>query len=56
VGLTKGFGLRTIAECVENAEDAALLSAEGVGYLQGYHIGPPTIERPWQARPASGSG
>jgi EAL domain-containing protein (putative c-di-GMP-specific phosphodiesterase class I) len=56
VGLTKGFGLRTIAECVENAEDAAVLSAEGVGYLQGYHIGPPTIERPWQSRPASESG
>jgi EAL domain-containing protein (putative c-di-GMP-specific phosphodiesterase class I) len=47
LGLTKGFGLNTIAECVENAEDAALLRAEGVGYLQGYHIGAPTIQRPW---------
>ena len=45
--LTKGFGLSTVAECVENAEDAALLCAEGVGYLQGYHLGPPTIERAW---------
>ena len=47
LGLTKGFGLSTVAECVESQEDAALLRAEGVGYLQGYHIGPPVIERPW---------
>ena len=51
LGLTKGFGLSTIAECVESAEDAALLRAEGVGYLQGYHIGAPTIERPWLGAP-----
>jgi EAL domain-containing protein (putative c-di-GMP-specific phosphodiesterase class I) len=49
LGLTKGFGLSTVAECVESAEDAALLRAEGVGYLQGYHLGPPTIERLWLA-------
>lgn len=47
LGLTKGFGLSTVAECVECAEDAELLRAEGIAYLQGYHIGPPTIERPW---------
>jgi EAL domain-containing protein (putative c-di-GMP-specific phosphodiesterase class I) len=49
LGLTKGFGLSTVAECVESAEDAALLRAEGVAYLQGYHLGPPTVERPWLA-------
>ncbi len=47
LGLTKGFGLSTVAECVENAEEAALLRAEGIGYLQGYHLGRPTIERAW---------
>jgi EAL domain-containing protein (putative c-di-GMP-specific phosphodiesterase class I) len=52
LGLTKGFGLSTIAECVESAEDAALLRAEGIGYLQGYHVGAPTIERPWLQVPA----
>ena len=46
LGLAKGFGLTTVAECIENAEDAALLRAEGIGYLQGYHFGRPTIERP----------
>ena len=47
LGLAKGFGLATVAEGVENAEDAAILRAEGVGYLQGYHIGRPSFERPW---------
>ena len=55
LGLTKGFGLSTIAECVENAADAALLRAEGIGYLQGYHIGAPTTQRPWLGTPAAGN-
>lgn len=45
--LIDGFGFATVAEGVENAEDAALVRAEGIGYLQGYHLGPPTIERAW---------
>jgi EAL domain-containing protein (putative c-di-GMP-specific phosphodiesterase class I) len=49
LGLTKGFGLSTVAECVESAEDAALLRAEGIGYLQGYYVGAPTVERIWLA-------
>jgi EAL domain-containing protein (putative c-di-GMP-specific phosphodiesterase class I) len=56
LGLTKGFGLSTIAECVENAADAALLRAEGVGYLQGFHIGAPTTQRPWVGTPAPETG
>lgn len=47
LGLTRGFGFSTVAECVETAEEAALLRAEGVGYLQGFHFGRPTIERSW---------
>ena len=46
-GLIKGFGFITVAEGVENAADAALVRAEGIGYLQGYHLGPPTLERTW---------
>lgn len=54
LGLTRSFGLRTVAECVETAEEAALLREEGVGYLQGYHLGRPTLDRPWCAdRPAN---
>ncbi len=51
LGLTRGFGLSTNAECVETAEEAALLREEGVGFLQGYHCGRPTIERPWCVGP-----
>jgi len=47
LGLARGFGLRTVGECVETAEEAALLRAEGIGYLQGFHCGRPTIERRW---------
>lgn len=43
LGLINGFGLTTVAECVESAEDAALLRAEGIDYLQGYHLGRPMI-------------
>jgi EAL domain-containing protein (putative c-di-GMP-specific phosphodiesterase class I) len=45
--LTRGFGFCTVAECVETAEEAALLREAGVGYLQGFYLGRPTIERPW---------
>jgi EAL domain-containing protein (putative c-di-GMP-specific phosphodiesterase class I) len=47
LGLARGFGLRTVGECVETAEEAALLRAEGIGFLQGFHCGRPTIERCW---------
>jgi EAL domain-containing protein (putative c-di-GMP-specific phosphodiesterase class I) len=53
LGLTRGFGFGTVAECVETAEEASLLREEGVGYLQGYHFGRPTIERPWLREPDS---
>jgi EAL domain-containing protein (putative c-di-GMP-specific phosphodiesterase class I) len=56
LGLTRGFGLGTVAECVETAEQAALLREEGVGYLQGYHLGRPTIERLWLGAPRSVRG
>lgn len=52
LGLAKGFGFATLAECVETAEDAAILRSEGVGFLQGYHIGRPTTERCWLAAAA----
>jgi EAL domain-containing protein (putative c-di-GMP-specific phosphodiesterase class I) len=43
----RGFGLATVAEGVENAEDASLVCADGIHFLQGYHLGLPTIERTW---------
>ena len=50
VGLAKGLSLYTVAECVETAEEAAILRREGVGFLQGYYFGAPSLEKPWIAR------
>jgi EAL domain-containing protein (putative c-di-GMP-specific phosphodiesterase class I) len=47
LALIKSFGLTTVAEGVESAEVAAMVRAVGFGYLQGYHLGPPAIERSW---------
>jgi EAL domain-containing protein (putative c-di-GMP-specific phosphodiesterase class I) len=47
LGLISGFGCATVAEGVENAADEAVARAEGFSYLQGYHLGAPTIERAW---------
>ena len=46
--LARGFGLKTVAECVETEEVAELLTREGVHYLQGYHFGKPSFDRPWR--------
>ena len=53
LGLAKGFGFHTVAECVSTAEDAAILRREGVGLMQGHHFGYPSLERPWLASPPS---
>ena len=41
VGLAKGFGCKTIAEGVEDAETLALLTDYGVDFAQGFHLGRP---------------
>ncbi len=37
------FGKRTIAECVESGEVQNVLKGLGIDYVQGYHIGRPTL-------------
>jgi EAL domain-containing protein (putative c-di-GMP-specific phosphodiesterase class I) len=49
--LAGGFGLETIAECVETSDVADMLRREGVKYLQGYYFGRPSTERPWGEGP-----
>ncbi len=47
--LAEGFGAEVVGECVETHEEAQALRDRGVKYLQGYHFGAPTLERPWSA-------
>jgi diguanylate cyclase (GGDEF)-like protein len=49
MGLASTFGLSTVAEFVENAEDADFLLKAGVQYLQGYYFGRPADKRLWTA-------
>ena len=44
---TKGFGLRSVAEYVENGEIAKMLMELGVEYMQGYYFGRPENHRSW---------
>jgi EAL domain-containing protein (putative c-di-GMP-specific phosphodiesterase class I) len=47
VSLARGFGLRTIAEGIEDEQTLTILRGEGVDFGQGYHLGrpAPTVER-----------
>jgi PAS domain S-box-containing protein len=47
VSLARGFGLRTIAEGIEDEQTLTILRNEGVDFGQGYHLGrpAPTMER-----------
>jgi EAL domain-containing protein (putative c-di-GMP-specific phosphodiesterase class I) len=48
VGLASDLSLVTVAEGVENVEQANLLKDLGVAVLQGYYFGRPTTEPAWQ--------
>jgi EAL domain-containing protein (putative c-di-GMP-specific phosphodiesterase class I) len=41
------FDMMVVAESVETAEDAAFLQANGVGGMQGYLFGAPTVRPAW---------
>lgn len=45
---TRGFGLRSVAEFVENGEIAKMLMELGVDYMQGYYFGKPENHRSWR--------
>lgn len=47
ISIAGHFDMLTVAEFVENAEDAALLTEMGVDCLQGYHFGAPTTRPDW---------
>lgn len=47
ISIAEHFDMLTVAECVENAEDAAVLSEMGVDCLQGYYFAAPTTRPDW---------
>jgi EAL domain-containing protein (putative c-di-GMP-specific phosphodiesterase class I) len=46
VSIAGHFGMLSVAEAVETAEDAAWLAKSGVDCLQGYHLSAPTMHLP----------
>jgi len=46
--LARNFNLETVAECVEVIEQADMLRDEGVGFLQGWAFGRPSLDPPWE--------
>jgi len=47
ISLAGSMGLVTVAECVETAEEAQILTEEGADMLQGYYFARPSLETPW---------
>jgi EAL domain-containing protein (putative c-di-GMP-specific phosphodiesterase class I) len=48
LSIAQHFDMFTVAECVENARDAARLGSMGVDCLQGYYFGAASILPPWK--------
>jgi diguanylate cyclase (GGDEF)-like protein len=51
LGLAEGFGLQTVAECIETEEEAAILTKEGANFLQGWYFGRPEVTPAWRKAP-----
>lgn len=47
VSIAAHFDMLTVAECVENSRDAAVLTEMGVDCLQGYYFSAPTTRPSW---------
>jgi EAL domain-containing protein (putative c-di-GMP-specific phosphodiesterase class I) len=51
IDFNKSYGLKTVAECVENGEVAKKLIDLGSDYMQGYYFGKPEVGTPWKNTP-----
>ncbi|MGV6840061.1 MAG: EAL domain-containing protein [Planktomarina sp.] len=47
ISISAHFEMFIVAEAVESANDAKLLTDLGIDCMQGYHFGAPTISPPW---------
>ena len=54
LSVAEHFDMLTVAENVENADDAALLTQMGVDCLQGYFFSAPTVQPAWLRQNQSG--
>ena len=52
ISIAGHFDMMTVAESVENAEDAAVLTQMGVDCLQGYYFAAPTTRPAWMQQDA----
>ena len=48
IGIAASFEMFCVAQNVETASDAEVLTTLGVDCLQGYHLGVPTLTPPWR--------
>ncbi|MGH6946791.1 MAG: putative bifunctional diguanylate cyclase/phosphodiesterase [Kiloniellales bacterium] len=53
LSLARAFGLKTVAECVEDEAVARYLASEGVELLQGYYFAKPDISPAWRKASAA---
>ena len=52
--IAEQFDMLTIAEHVERAEDAAMLTEIGIDCMQGYYFGAPSVQPAWINSAAAG--
>ncbi|MGJ5618263.1 EAL domain-containing protein [Sulfitobacter sp. MF3-043] len=52
ISIAEHFNMLTVAEFVENAQDAAVLTEMGIDCLQGYYFSAPTTRPSWLHNPA----
>ena len=50
VSIAQHFDMFTVAEFVENQQDAEFLAQNGIDCLQGYYFGAPSVNSPWEGQ------
>jgi EAL domain-containing protein (putative c-di-GMP-specific phosphodiesterase class I) len=50
VGLARSFGAEVVAEGIESPEESRIARQAGALWQQGYHLGRPSITRPWRGQ------
>ena len=48
ISFAKGFGIKTVAEFVENSDIAKTLTELGIDYMQGHYFSKAILDKPWE--------